>query len=89
MWLTKTGYMTDEKVVKRDGWSSTKRRKYANKVVDRMEADGVVGDLWKEFRRNLDEARTTSKLAAAQGGAVAVANYSQQHQQAGPGAPPP
>ncbi|RMY06990.1 hypothetical protein D0868_05578 [Hortaea werneckii] len=30
-----------------------------------------------------------SKLAAAQGGAVAVANYSQQQQQAGPGAPPP
>ncbi|KAI7682787.1 hypothetical protein KC319_g817 [Hortaea werneckii] len=61
MWLTKTGYMTDEKVVKRDGWSSTKRRKYANKVVDRMEADGVVGDLWKEFRKNLDEARTSKQ----------------------------
>ncbi|RMX80445.1 hypothetical protein D0869_07546 [Hortaea werneckii] len=59
MWLTRSGYMTDEKVVKRDGWSSTKRRKYANKVVDRMEADGVVSDLWREFRRNLDEARTT------------------------------
>ncbi|KAI7164630.1 hypothetical protein KC349_g637 [Hortaea werneckii] len=61
MWLTKSGYMTDEKVVKRDGWSSTKRRKYANKVVDRMEADGVVSDLWREFRRNLDEARTSKQ----------------------------
>ncbi|GAB1742237.1 hypothetical protein NU219Hw_g7794t1 [Hortaea werneckii] len=61
MWLTKSGYMTDAKVVKRDGWSSTKRRKYANKVVDRMEADGVVGDLWREFRRNLDEARTSKQ----------------------------
>lgn len=61
MWLTRSGYMTDEKVVKRDGWSSTKRRKYANKVVDRMEADGVVSDLWREFRRNLDEARTSKQ----------------------------
>ncbi|KAI7654872.1 hypothetical protein KC318_g13313, partial [Hortaea werneckii] len=64
MWLTKSGYMTDEKVVKRDGWSSTKRRKYANKVVDRMEADGVVSDLWREFRRNLDEARTSKQGSA-------------------------
>ncbi|KAI6818658.1 hypothetical protein KC365_g11832 [Hortaea werneckii] len=70
MWLTRSGYMTDEKVVKRDGWSSTKRRKYANKVVDRMEADGVVSDLWREFRRNLDEARTSKQGRFDAGGDI-------------------
>ncbi|KAK4541045.1 hypothetical protein LTR36_008414 [Oleoguttula mirabilis] len=60
-WLDRSGYNTAEKIVQRDGWSTKKRRKYANKVADRMEQEGVVRDLWREFRKNIDEARSSKQ----------------------------
>ena len=44
-------------MVKRDRWDELRRRKYAKKVVEEMEANGVVRDLWKQFREEIDSAR--------------------------------
>ncbi|TKA23225.1 hypothetical protein B0A50_07618 [Salinomyces thailandicus] len=68
MWLTKSGYMSDEKVVQRERWKTKKRRKYANKVVDRMEQDGVVRELWREFRKSVDEAKGSKQGRFGTGG---------------------
>jgi len=59
--LKSRGYLTDEKVVARDNRSTKKRRKEANKIVDRMEKDGEVKRLWREFRGNIDNARNAKQ----------------------------
>lgn len=60
-WLDRNGYNSPEKIVQRDRWNTKKRRKYANKIADRMEQEGVVRELWREFRNNIDEARSSKQ----------------------------
>jgi hypothetical protein len=60
-WLNGQGYNRPEKVVKRDGMSAKKRRKEANRIFDRMEREGVVKSLWKDFRENIDQARSSKQ----------------------------
>lgn len=55
-WIDANGYSTAEKLVERDRWSTKKRRKYANRIADRMEKEGVVKKLWREFRDSIDRA---------------------------------
>lgn len=57
IWIDGKGYGTNKELKKRDQMSTKKRRKYANKIVDRMVEDGVVKKLWKEFRGTIDEAK--------------------------------
>ncbi|KAK4504698.1 hypothetical protein PRZ48_002659 [Zasmidium cellare] len=54
-------YCTAEELVKRDKWNTKKRNKYANKVVDKMKADGEVKNLWKLFKDNIDQARNSKQ----------------------------
>ena len=58
-WLIRQGYCTPERLVERDAWSTKKRRKYANKIVDRMEETGDLKQLWRQFRKNTNDARTS------------------------------
>ncbi|KAK3701201.1 hypothetical protein LTR37_015580 [Vermiconidia calcicola] len=60
-WLTRRGYNTTEKIVERDQLSTKKRGRLANKIVDRMEEEKVVKQLWQDFRRNIDEARDSKQ----------------------------
>lgn len=60
-WLAGQGYSRAEKVVERDRWSTKKRRKEANRIVDRMEERGVVAGLWKEFRATVAAARDSKQ----------------------------
>ena len=60
-WLTANGYDTAEKIVERDRLSTKRRRKEANKIVDRMEQGGVVKTLWRDFRQNIDNARNSKQ----------------------------
>jgi hypothetical protein len=60
-WLDKEGYNADAQVVRRDKLSTKKRRKEANKITDRMEQEGVIKGLWKEFYHNIDEARNSKQ----------------------------
>lgn len=56
-WLQSAGYNTPEKIVERDKWSTRKRRKYANKIVDAMEQQGKTKALYHDFKNELDRAR--------------------------------
>jgi len=60
-WLATSGYLAADKIVQRDRWNTSKRRKYANKIADRMEKDGTVGRLWTEFKRTIEEARSSKQ----------------------------
>ena len=56
-WLKDEGYTKPDKVIERENWSTKKRTKYANKVVDEMETSGEIENLHRDFKRTLDEAR--------------------------------
>jgi hypothetical protein len=60
-WLTTEGYNTPQMIVQRDEMSTRRRRKAANKIVDRMESEGVIKSLWKDFRANIDNARESKR----------------------------
>ncbi|GAB7363964.1 hypothetical protein MBLNU230_g4525t1 [Neophaeotheca triangularis] len=60
-WLIGKGYDRAAKVVERDRWSTKKRRKEANRIVDRMEKENVVANLWKEFRATVASARDSKQ----------------------------
>ena len=60
-WLVRNGYDTPAKIVERDRWKMKKRRKYANKIADRMEKEGATKELYREFRNNIDEARNSKQ----------------------------
>lgn len=60
-WLTRNGYNNPDEVVKRDAWSTKKRRKFANKITDRMEKEGVIKQLYRDYRKNIDEARNSKQ----------------------------
>lgn len=51
------GHMDPNKIVERANWSVKKRERYANQVVDALEADGRVRDLYREFKENIAAAR--------------------------------
>ena len=55
-WLQNRGYTSPEHVVERENWSSKKRTKFANKVVDEM-VEEEVKNLWRDFKNQLSEAR--------------------------------
>lgn len=57
-YLNAAGYNAPQKIVKRDSWSTRKRRKYANKIVDAMQADGKVKELYRDFKNEIDSARS-------------------------------
>jgi hypothetical protein len=56
IWIDGKKYSTPKELKKRDKMSTKKRRKYANKIVDRMADEGVLKQLWKEFRGTIDDA---------------------------------
>ena len=56
-WLADDGQLTLEKIVERENLRQKKRQKAANKVVDEMEATGVMKLLYKQFKENLEAAR--------------------------------
>jgi hypothetical protein len=60
-WLTSRGYCTAAALLERDKMSTKKRRKRANKIVDRMVDEGVLKTLWREFRNTADTARNSKQ----------------------------
>lgn len=55
--LRSEGHLSPQKIMDMDGWSMKKKEKYANGVVDGMEANGQMKDLYREFKQNLEVAR--------------------------------
>ncbi|GAB7339293.1 hypothetical protein MBLNU457_5946t1 [Dothideomycetes sp. NU457] len=56
-YLTAKGHNTPEMIVKRDSWSERKRRKRANKIVDAMEVEGKIKELYQDFKSQIKDAR--------------------------------
>ncbi|KAK4894399.1 hypothetical protein LTR27_007283 [Elasticomyces elasticus] len=67
LWMTKRGYLTDEKIIKRDGQSMKKRQKEANRITDHMETDGQIRKLWDAYRQTIDDARNSKQGRFAAG----------------------
>ncbi|KXT15592.1 hypothetical protein AC579_9961 [Pseudocercospora musae] len=61
VWLERQGYGRADELSKRDKWSTKKRRKYANKILDRMKVEGEVKVLWNKFRESIEEARNSKQ----------------------------
>jgi hypothetical protein len=57
MYLEEQGVLSAEKIVARDKKSHSRREHEAEMIVDTMRETGVVDDLWKEFKSDLDDAR--------------------------------
>jgi len=60
-YLNQAGYNAPSKIVKRDNWSTRKRRKYANKIVDAMQTDGKIKSLYGDFKGEIDTARNSNQ----------------------------
>ena len=52
------GELAPEKILERDGLSGRRRREYANRVVDRMEGEGMVRELYQVYKDTTEQART-------------------------------
>ena len=57
-WLSVEGHTSPAKIVERETWNRKKREKLANKVVDGMIERGEMRDLYRQFKQNLDAARS-------------------------------
>lgn len=55
--LRSEGHLSSEKIIEMNGWNIKKKEKYANGVVDGMEANGQMKDLYREFKQNIEVAR--------------------------------
>ncbi|KAK3045083.1 hypothetical protein LTS18_014619, partial [Coniosporium uncinatum] len=55
--LRKEGHLTAEKIVGRDDWSTKRKEKYANEVVDEMEEKGEVRRLYRVYKAEIEVAR--------------------------------
>jgi hypothetical protein len=56
-YLHKEGHLSQEKVFERDSWSTKKKRKYANKITDKMEETKQIKSLYNDFKANVENAR--------------------------------
>ena len=56
-YLEEQGVLSAEKIVARDRKNHNRREREAEMIVDTMRETGVVDDLWREFKSDLDDAR--------------------------------
>ncbi|KAK0893236.1 hypothetical protein LTR91_017569 [Friedmanniomyces endolithicus] len=61
VWMTAQGYLTAEKIVKRDQLSTKKRQREAIRITDHMERSGEIRKLWETYRRKIDDARNSKQ----------------------------
>lgn len=55
-WLSAEGYLDAANVVEREHWSTKKRNKYANRVMDDL-AGKELPNLWRDFKIQLETAK--------------------------------
>ncbi|KAL8846426.1 MAG: hypothetical protein Q9221_008486 [Calogaya cf. arnoldii] len=55
--LRSEGHFSRETILERNDWNTKKKQKYANGVVDGMEANGQMKELYREFKQNIEVAR--------------------------------
>ncbi|TKA59233.1 hypothetical protein B0A55_11733, partial [Friedmanniomyces simplex] len=67
VWMTAHGYLTAEKIVRRDRLSTTKRQREARRITDHMERAGEIRKLWEAYRGKIDDARSAKQGRFAAG----------------------
>jgi len=60
-WLDQEGYNAPSEIVRRDRWNTKKRRKCANNITDRLETEGMVAKLYRDYKNNINEARESKQ----------------------------
>ena len=61
-WLKINGHLTPTMIVERESLRRKKREKSANKIVDGMVENGIMQELYKQFKENLEIARSTKVI---------------------------
>jgi hypothetical protein len=56
-YLEEQGVLSAEQIIARDKKNHTKREREAEMIVDTMRDTGIVDDLWREFKNDMDDAR--------------------------------
>lgn len=56
-YLEEQGVLSADKIIARDKKNHTKREREAEMIVDTMRDTGIVDDLWREFKNDMDDAR--------------------------------
>ncbi|KIV87775.1 hypothetical protein PV11_03297 [Exophiala sideris] len=56
-YLEEQGVLSADAIVARDKMNKKKREKEAENIVDSMEEIGVIGEMWKDFENDLNDAR--------------------------------
>lgn len=59
--LDREGYLTPDKLAERERMKAKQRKNYANNLVDGWENDGVIKDLYGDFKRQLEAARESKQ----------------------------
>ncbi|KAB8360709.1 hypothetical protein FH972_024445 [Carpinus fangiana] len=57
-YLDEQGHLTPEKILRRDGQSTRKRHRAANKIVEKMDESGEIKTLYRDFKHEIDAAQT-------------------------------
>lgn len=53
--------MAPEKLAEREKMKARQRRDYANSIVDEWESNGTIKDLYRDFKGQLEAARTSKQ----------------------------
>lgn len=56
-YLKQEDHLTSDKIVERDGWSTKRKRDYANSLVDTMDEDGEIQALYRDFKNEIEVAQ--------------------------------
>jgi hypothetical protein len=59
--LENEGYLTPDKLAEREKMKAKKRRDHANEVVDGWEATGIIKNLYRDFKSQLEAARESKQ----------------------------
>lgn len=62
-YLKEVGELTPEKIVARDSWKIKKRRKDAERIVDRMEVEGEIKNLRRDFKNQISDAQNVNNVS--------------------------
>lgn len=61
-YLKDKGELTPDKIVARDSWKTKKRRKDAERIVDKMEGEGEIKSLRRDFKNEINVAQNVNNV---------------------------
>lgn len=62
-YLREEGELTPDKIVARDSWKTKRRRKDAERIVDKMENEGEIKNLRRDFKSEISTAQNVNNVS--------------------------